>query len=212
MAVGRGAERRAAQPARVHGPAHRQRRGRRGAVRARDRGADGVLCGAAGLRPPREARMPWAWPGCWGVGGGRPVDRGAWTAKTVKRPRQQPAHPQYANYWAPLTRKRHIPPHPAQPQHTNYWAPRTRKRHRQEHRPQRPIERSDPTQHAKGTTGDCPGPRKGATTRRNVTQGGDGGGGGSMEGRWGAGSPRPVPAGEGHHEGARDPLVHRAQR
>ena len=33
----------------------------------------------------------------------------------VKRPRQQPAHPQYANYWAPLTRKRHIPPHPAQP-------------------------------------------------------------------------------------------------
>ena len=29
------------------------------------------------------------------------------------------AHPQYANYWAPLTRKRHIPPHPAQPQHTN---------------------------------------------------------------------------------------------
>ena len=57
-------------------------------------------------------------------------------------------------------------------QHTNYWAPRTRKRHRQEHRPQRPAERSDPTQHAKGRTGDCPGPRKGTTTRRNVTQGG----------------------------------------
>ena len=57
----------------------------------------------------------------------RPVDRGAWTAKTVKRPRQQPAHPQYANYWAPLTRKQHTMPHPAQPQHTNYWAPRTRK-------------------------------------------------------------------------------------
>ena len=37
------------------------------------------------------------------AGYGRPVDRGAWTAKTVKRPRQQPAHPQYANYWAPLT-------------------------------------------------------------------------------------------------------------
>ena len=91
--------------------------------------------------------------------------------QTVKRPPQQPAHPQYANYWAPLTRKRHIPPHPAQPQHTNYWAPRTRKRHQQEHRPQRPTESSDPTQHAKGRTGDCPGPRKGATTRRNVTQG-----------------------------------------
>ena len=41
------------------------------------------------------------------AGYGRPVDRGVWTAKTVKRPRQQPAHPQYANYWAPLTRKRH---------------------------------------------------------------------------------------------------------
>ena len=106
------------------------------------------------------------------AGYGRPVDRGAWTAKTVKRPRQQPAHPQYANYWAPLTRKRHIPPHSAQPQHTNYWALRTRKRHQQEHRPQRPTERSNPTQHAKGRTVDCPGPRKGAITRRNVTQGG----------------------------------------
>ena len=36
------------------------------------------------------------------AGYGRPVDRGTWTAKTVKRPRRQPAHPQYANYWAPL--------------------------------------------------------------------------------------------------------------
>ena len=65
----------------------------------------------------------------------------------------------------------HTMPHAAQPQHTNRWAPRTRKRHQQEHRPQRPTEHSDPTQHAKGRTGDCPGPRKGATTRRNVTQG-----------------------------------------
>ena len=47
----------------------------------------------------------------------RPLDRGAWTAKRVKRPRQQPPHPQYANYWAPLTRKRHTMPHSAQPQH-----------------------------------------------------------------------------------------------
>ena len=106
------------------------------------------------------------------AGYGWPVDRGVWTAKTVKRPRQQPAHPQFANYWAPLTRKRHTMPHPAQPQHANYWAPRTRKRYQQEHRPQRPTESSDPTQHAKGRTGDRPGPRKGATTRRNVTQGG----------------------------------------
>ena len=36
----------------------------------------------------------------------------------------------------------------------------------------RKTERSDPTQHAKGRTGDCPGPCKGATTRRNVTRGG----------------------------------------
>ena len=63
-------------------------------------------------------------------------------------------------------------PHSAQSQHTNYWAPRTRKRHQQEHRPQRPTESSDPTQHAKGRTGDRPGPRKGAATRWNVTQGG----------------------------------------
>ena len=68
---------------------------------------------------------------CKGSPYGRPVGRGVWTAKTVKRPRQQPAHPQYANYWAPLTRKRHTMPHSAQPQHTNYWAPRTRKRHSQ---------------------------------------------------------------------------------
>ena len=113
-----------------------------------------------------------------GVGGGgygRFVDRGAWMAKTVKRPRQQPAQPQYANYWAPLTRKRHTMPHPAQPRHTNHWAPRTRKQHQQEHRPQRLPEHSDPTQHAKGRTGDCPGPRKETTTRRNVTRAGGGG-------------------------------------
>ena len=105
------------------------------------------------------------------AGYGRPVDRGAWTAKTVKRPQQQPAHPQYANYWAPLTCKRHTMPHAAQPQHTKYWAPRTRKRHQQEHWLQRPTQRSNPAQHVKGRTGDCPGPRKGTTTRRNVTQG-----------------------------------------
>ena len=57
------------------------------------------------------------------AGYGRPVERGAWTAKTVKRPRQQPAHPQYATYWAPQTRKWHTMPHSAQPQHTKYWAP-----------------------------------------------------------------------------------------
>ena len=114
-------------------------------------------------------------------GGGGAMD-GLWTEvcgqqKQSNDPGNNQHIPQYANYWAPLTRKRHIPTHPAQPRHTNYWAPRTRKRHQQEHRPQRPTERSDPTQHAKGRTGDCPGPRKGATTRRHVTQGGGGGNG-----------------------------------
>ena len=93
--------------------------------------------------------------GTWGshtrrhreAGCGRPEDGGAWTAKTVKRPPQQPAQPQYANYWEPL------------------------KRQQQAHRPQWPTQSSDRTQHAKGRTGDCPGPCKETTTRRNVTQG-----------------------------------------
>ena len=106
----------------------------------------------------------------------RQVMDGLWTEvcgqqKQSNDPRQQPAQPQDANYWAPLTRKRHTMPHPAQPRHTNRWAPRTRKRHQQEHRPQRSTESRDPTQHAKGRTGDCPGPRKETTTRRNVTRG-----------------------------------------
>ena len=111
-------------------------------------GAFGPLLLGGGVAYRSEETSP-PWPrGCW-------LQRGR----------------QYANYWAPLTRKWHTMPHPAQPQHTNYWAPRTRKRHQQEHRPQRPTERSDPTQHAKGRPGDCPGPRKGTTTRRNVTRG-----------------------------------------
>ena len=92
-------------------------------------------------------------------------------AKTDQRPPQQPAQPRYANYWAPLPQKRH-PPQPAQPRHTSHWAPQMRKRHQQEHRPQRPTKCSDPTQHGKGITGDCPGPRKETATRQNVTQGG----------------------------------------
>ena len=132
--------------------------------------------GTCGGRPGQRVEQgTWAsrTQKCSEAGYGRPVDRGVWTAKTVKRPPQQPVQPQCANYWALLTRKRHTMPHPAQPQHTNHWAPRTRKRHRQEHRPQRPTESSNPTQHAKGRTEDCPGPRKETTTRRNVTQGDD---------------------------------------
>ena len=101
------------------------------------------------------------------AGCGRPEDGGVWTAKIVTRPPQQPARLQYAIYWTPLT-------HPARPQHTIHWAPRTRKRHQQEHWPQRPTESSDPTQHAKGRTGDCPESHKETTTRWNVTQGGRG--------------------------------------
>ena len=140
-------------------------------------GGIGVACerGEAGQRV-REAVAGRGW-GCapggttvWGRAAGAPFTDSA--PPEGGGGGQQPAHPRYANYWAPLTRKRRIPPHPAQPRHTDYWAPRTRKRHQQEHRPQRPTERSDPTQHAKGRTGDRPGPRKGATTRQNVTQGG----------------------------------------
>ena len=95
--------------------------------------------------------------------------------KQSNDPHNNQHNPQYANCWAPLTRKRYIPPHSAQPQHTNHWALRTRQRHQQEHRLQRPTERSDPTQHAKGRMGDCPGPRKETTTRRTVTREGGGG-------------------------------------
>ena len=84
---------------------------------------------------------------------GRPECGGEWAAKTGKRPLHQPKHPRSANYWAPLTRTRN----------------------QREHRPQWPTERSGPTQHAKGRTGDCPGPRNETATRRNVTQGGGGG-------------------------------------
>ena len=39
-----------------------------------------------------------------------------------------------------------------------------RKRHHKEHWPQLPSERIDPMQHAKGRTGDCPGPHKETAT------------------------------------------------
>ena len=82
--------------------------------------------------------------------GGRPGRGGGVGSKRTNDPRDNQHNPQCANYWAPLMRKRH----------------------QREHRPQRPTERSDPTQHAKGRPGDCPGPRKETTTRRNVTRGG----------------------------------------
>ena len=109
---------------------------------------------AGGGRPGQHAEGWSTWASrtrkCGETWSGRPGRGGEWAANTVKRPPQQPAQPQCANYRAPLTRKQH---------HT-------------EHRPQRPSERIDPTQRAEGRTGDCPGPRKETATRRNVTQGG----------------------------------------
>ena len=46
------------------------------------------------------------------------------------------------------------------PQCANYWAPLTRQRHHKEHQPQRPSERSNPTQHAKGRRVTVRGPGK----------------------------------------------------
>ena len=86
-------------------------------------GGGGGSPGHLGLTETQRGRL---WTAC----GQRFVD-----SKNSQTTRQQPAHPQHANHWAPLTRKRHTMPHPAQPQHTNHWAPRTRKRHQQEHRP-----------------------------------------------------------------------------
>ena len=58
-------------------------------------------------------------------------------------PHNNQHNPQYANYWAQLTRKQHTMPHPTQPQHTDHWAPRTRRQHQREHRLHRPTESSD---------------------------------------------------------------------
>ena len=166
----------------------------------RSPGGEGAVAQHRCSSAPRGSSTQWATAGApeaprgrewWARHGKEPPTKPGWAEpRTTARSQSSVNHPghhagahashvnhdgahasQYANYWAPLTRKRHIPPHPAQPRHTNDWAPRTRKRHQREHRPQRPSDRSDPTQHAKGRMGDCPGPRKGATTRRNVTEG-----------------------------------------
>ena len=48
---------------------------------------------------------------------------GVWgQQKQSNNPHNNQHNPQYANYWAPLTHKRH-PPQPAQPRYTNHWAP-----------------------------------------------------------------------------------------
>ena len=115
--------------------------------------------------------------------GGRPECGGEWAAKTIKRPRNN----QCANYWAPLTQKRH----------------------HKEHRPQRPSESSDLTQLVKGRMGECPGPRNEPATR--------GGGGGDSDNPLSAPGAIPPPPGHLHiHssfrdiwqiEGAHDPVI-----
>ena len=62
------------------------------------------------------------------------------------------------------------------PRCANHWAPLTQQRHHEEHRPPRPSEHVDPTQHVERRTDDCPCPRplKETAPRRNVTPGGGG--------------------------------------
>ena len=105
------------------------------------------------------------------VGHERPGHGGVWTPKIVKGPLQRQVQPQYTNDWVPQTRKRHIMPHATQPQHTNHGAPQIWKQHPQKHRPQRLIESSNVTPHAKGTKGVYPRPRKETATRRKITNG-----------------------------------------
>ena len=64
-----------------------------------------------------------------------------------------------------VTRKQH----PC-PSNTSRWFPQLLEL--REHGPQWPAESIGPTQHAKGRTGDCPGPCKETATRRNVTKAG----------------------------------------
>ena len=104
------------------------------------------------------------------AGCGRPVDRAVWTAKTVNRTRQQPAHPQYANYWAPLTRTT-----PCHIQHSPN-TPTTGLRERGNDTSKstgRSGQQKAATRHnmRRGERGTVQGPVKRATTRRNVTRG-----------------------------------------
>ena len=79
------------------------------------------------------------------------MQRGEWAAKTVQRTPQPPAQTPSAPITGPRQRRNHTS--------------------RNTGRSGRP-ESSNPTQHAKGRTGDCPGPRKETATQWNVTRGG----------------------------------------
>ena len=109
----------------------------------------GGLGWKGGGRPGQHAKGWSNWPHALGNAARHVVNEGSGQQRPRNDPRNNQHNPQCADCCAPLTQKRH----------------------QQEHRPQRPTESSDPTQHAKGRTGDCPGPRKETVTRRNVTRG-----------------------------------------
>ena len=128
--------------------------------------------GTYGGRPRQrvEEQGTWASQKHSEAGYGRPVDRGVWTAKTVKRPPQQPARPpirqllgaadaQTAHPATSNTAPAHQLLGSANAETTPAGAPAGAADRKQ--RPDAACE---------GTNG-CPGPRKGATTRRNVTRG-----------------------------------------
>ena len=145
------------------------------ALRTRDPRSGGSVCGgrpgqrvgSQGTWAPRtrkrsEAGRGWPGEGVWGA-----KNRQTTSATTSTTPRRQllgAADAQTA--------------HPATSSTAPVHQPRGSASDQQEHRPQRPTESSDLKQHAKGRTGDCPGPRKETATRRNVTRGGGGGRGG----------------------------------
>ena len=85
-----------------------------------------------GRKAPSGRVVPNGFGDAAGARDHKPLTSPASAARRGGDPGDNQHNPQYADYWAPLTRKRHIPPHPAQPRHTNDGAPRTRKRHQRE--------------------------------------------------------------------------------
>ena len=161
----------------------------RGAVRGTGTGCvlwdRGTICGTGRGRAPFDNSAPLG-------GGGGGQQRGKPGGSAQQQPSTDPP-----------------PQPPAQPPARQPLGPATAATTPQEeHRPQRPSERSDPTQPAKGRAGDGPGPRKETATRRNATPptaplkgppGGGGGGGGAKRhfGGGGGGGPGGAHSGGG---------------
>ena len=105
------------------------------------------------------------------AGYGRPVDRGVWKAKTVTTPAATGTSSVHQLLGAADTQTAHHATFSTAPAHQLLGSANA------ETTPAgAPAAAADRTlaltQHAKGRPGDCPGPRKGTTTRRNVTRGG----------------------------------------